>query len=344
MRLKAISLGALVALVASPGHARRSVEELLSSKEALVRESAAQILGARGSTAAVPLLIERLQKDKNIWVRARAAEALGRLGAPAAIRPLRSALARETQQRVRRMISMALVRLGQRAGVEDLMWQLKSGTNHAKAEVMAFWIDLFGRPLGQDPKAWWAYLSREGQTLLARRPAGDPALLELAAARMFSARARPWQVVPAVVIPRAATGRPVTPGVLRALERGQGRIPDGCLLLIRTRWKQAKKQRSARKPALITGPGLTLAAAKHLLGRAPRLAGVGIDAPALDALTAAGAPNAARDLLVSRGRMVLEGVEGLDLLLSSGTRVLLVDLGSAGAANERKVRALALMP
>jgi hypothetical protein len=342
MRLNSTALCALLALAASPGHARRSIEELVASKDALVRESAVQILGARGSTASIPLLVERLQKDNNLWVRSRAAEALGRLGAPAAIRPLRSALAREKQQRVRRMIAVALVRLGQRAGVEDLMWQLKSGTNHTKAEVMALWVDLFGRPLGQDPKAWWAYLSREGQTLLARRPAGDPALLELRTARLFASKVTPWQVLPAVVITLKPTGRPVTPRELRAFERKQGRIPDGCLLLIRTRWREAKPQPKNER-ALISGPGLTLAAAQHLLQRAPKLAGVGIDAPALDATTAAGTPNAARDLLVSKGRLALVGVEGMDLLLASGTRVLLVDTGEA-TAGARKVRALALMP
>jgi len=333
-------LGTAVARAQRTKRTKRSVEQLLTHKEPLLRESAVQVLGVRGSFSSVPLLLERLKKDDNLWVRARAAEALGKLGAAAAIRPLRSALEREKKQRVRRMIAVALARLGQRSGVEELMWQLKAGTNHAKAEVQAFLVQITGQPLGQDTKAWWAYFSRRGYKLLARRPAGAGALQEISA-RAFTQAPLPWRVVPAVVITLPKGRRPVTPKVLRALERRRGRIPDGCLLLFRT--SDAKKPAAKPKRNMITGPGLTLAAVQYLLERAPKLVGVGIDAPTLDAATPAGPAHAARKHLMDKGRLVLEGVTNLDRLVETGTRVLLVDKGEASSGG-RKVQVLAVMP
>jgi hypothetical protein len=325
-----------------------SMEQLLTkAKDPLVRESAAQVLGLRGSPTSVPLLLGCLQKDDNLWVRARCGEALGQAGATTAIRQLRSALDREKDQRVRRTIAIALARLGQRTGVEELMWQLKSGTNHTKAEVMHFLVGITGQPLGQNVKAWWAYLARTGNRFLSLRAGGSPGLAAIEGRNpvVFSRSVRPWQQLPAVVL-RFPTDRAITPDALRAHERRNGAIPDGCLLLLRgvapaKKPAKAKNPPKAKKPAL-PGPGLTVEAARTLLKRAPKLLGVGIDARSIDPPTAK-QRSAARDLLVSSGRLVLVGLDGLDRIAAHGTRLLLVDLG-AGPEGGRRVRALAVLP
>jgi len=337
-----ISVVTLLVMAAGAAQARpRSVEELAQkSKDPLVRESAVQVLGQRGSARSAPLLIERLAKDDNLWVRARAAQALGQMGAAAAIRPLRSALAREKSQRVRRMVAAALVRLGQRAGVEELMWQLESGTNYSKAEVMELFVAMFGAPLGQQTKAWWAYLSRAGNALLAHRPAGSPALQQLGeGARLFGKLPDPgWREVPAVVVTLRPTRAPVTPAQLRGHS-----LPDGALLLIRTQWRLAKIKvpATAKAPGRPQGPGLTLEAARYILERAPNLVGVGIDAPALD--PGPGDKHPVRELLVSGDRLALEGLDKLDHIVASGTRLLVVDRGGAAADGGRQVLLLGLL-
>jgi len=321
--------------VRRPVAVARSVEQLLTrSKDPLVRETAAQVLGLRGSAESVPLLINRLAKDDNLWVRARAAEALGTMGSPAAIRPLRSALAREKSQRVRRMIGMALVRLGQRTGVEELMWQLKAGTNHTRADVMAFLVQVFGQPLGQKADSWWAYLSDHGYEFLAHRPGGVVGLDELKGLdgnpRLFSAKTPPaWRRVPAFVL---RLPPPVTSRQLRLFEGRNGPLPDGCLLLIHTGWRGGKSGARA-------APGLTIDAVRHLLKRAPKLVGVSIDTPTLDPPTVEGHPG--RDLLVGQGRLVLEGVTGMEHLPDSSS-LLIVDRGSSG--DSRRALVLGLMP
>jgi hypothetical protein len=243
----------LFLLLPRPAAAERSITELLTAaRDPLVRETAAQVLGQRGAATAVPLLAKQLAKDDNKWVRARCAEALGRIGDPGAIRALTSSLAKEKDQRVRRSVARALVRFGQRAGLNELMWQLKAGTNHTKAEVMAFLVGVTGRPLGQDDKAWWSYLSRRGNIFLARRPAGVPAIVELGRpekTRLHAGTRFSWRAVPAVVLGR----------------RLRGPIPDGCLLLI-------------------DGP-LTPGAARKLLVRAPGMIGIGLTSSSVESAT-----------------------------------------------------------
>jgi len=343
---------------------------LQKSKQPLVRECAAQVLGQRGSPLAVPLLAHALSRDENKWVRARAAEALGRLASAAAIPPLTTALAREKDPRIRRMIAQALVRHGQGAGVKELMWQLKSGTNNSKAEVMAFLVEVTGQPLGQDADAWWSYLYDGGQLFVARRAPGSPALLALRGVAphgsttrrgpfLHARKAPPWREVPAVVLDLEPTGQPLTRAMLKEHERERGAIPDGVLLLLRTAWREAKPKAPPRRPSPKSGPGvhkveplsvpsagpavprLEPDAARYLLERAPKLLGVGIDAPSLDA---PGAEHPTRDLLVAAGRLALESVGDLDRVVTTGARVLLLPRGHGAAASAGEVTIFVVTP
>jgi kynurenine formamidase len=341
-------------------------EELLAkSKEPLIRETAAQVLGLRGNDQSVPLLALALAQDPNLWVRSRCAEALGNIGSPSAIPPLRTALTNEKDQRVRRMIGLALARHGQSSGVKELMWQLTSGTNYTKAEVMQSLVVLTGQPLGQNVEAWWRYLDPDGQTLLARRPGGHPALLELRGAQAKGGQARrgpflyagtspTWQQVPAVVISLEPNLSPLTSGILQRYEKEHGVIPDHCLLMIHTRWREAKpptksKEQTSPKSRMDTaGPpehlelGMHVDAARYLLKVAPHLVGVGIDAPTIDAQ---GAPRpAARDLLLNAGKLVLESVDDLDRLQPYSTRLLVISLGRPLETNPFRVLLLAVLP
>jgi kynurenine formamidase len=334
-------------------------QSLAEEKDPLRRESAAQVLGLRGDPASVPLLQRALAKDANLWVRARAAEALGQLGSRAGIAPLTSALAAEKDQRVRRSIATALLRLGQEAGLKELVWQLRAGTNYVKAEVMQTLVSFTGQPLGQDAEAWWAYFRADGARLLAGRPGGSPVVLELPGVApaggktprgpFLHAKSAPaTRQLPAVVLRLEPTRRPIGRPELEAHERRRGRIPDGCLLLIRSAWREAKalpppaprapgQQPAPAAPPLAPGePHLTLDGARFLLERAPGLLGLGLDASALDPAAALDRP--VRSLLVSRGKLALEAVGDLDLLQEHGTRLLVVGLGG------ERVRLLALLP
>ena len=348
---------------AEPQPTTSSSPEMLlqNSKDPLLRETAAQILGQRGASSAVPLLVRALRADDNRWVRGRCAEALGMIGSPAALSALRAAMEREKDQRVRRMIAQAQLRLGQTAGIRELMWQLKSGTNYAKAEAMELLVRATGQPLGQDADAWWTYLDARGNMAQALRPRGSPAVVELrGVASDGGARRGPllyaqhppaWQQLPAVVLDLAPTREPVSRAALESIEKRRG-LPDGCLLLLRTGWRDTKPPAddspALREPRLTDRatphprlPFLGVEAARYLLQRAPRLLGVGIDAPTLD--DPSGAARPARTLLVAKRRLVLESVDDLDRLSALGGRVVLVHLGPAPAGAHR-VRALAIIP
>ena len=345
---------------------------LATSKDPLLRESAAQVLGVRGSTAAIPLLMRMLATDDNKWVRARCAEALGLIGSPPAIPALRTALSKENDQRVRRSMAQALFRLGQRLGREELMWQIKSGTQNTKAEVMQFLVAMTGQPLGQNADAWWSYFDTQGNMLLARRPGGSPAVLALggitpqgSAGRqgpnLFAQSLPAWQVVPVVVLALGPSRAPVTRARLLHYEQLHGPIPDGCLLLLRTDWLEAKPARHAdqknppadahqvsgtqRVPAQKSPPiepWLEHEALLFLLQRAPQLLGVGIDASTLDSPKMSDRP--ARNLLVSRGKLALESLGDMDRIPNNGTRLVLVNLGRSNPANLYRTLALAILP
>jgi kynurenine formamidase len=339
----------------APKH-RAPLDLLVKGKDPLLRETAAQVLGQRGAATAVPALIKAMAKDKNKWVRARCAEALGLIGEPKAIRPLTSALEREKDQRLRRMIAGALVRFGQRAGINELMWQLKAGTNHTKAEVMAFLVQLTGRPLGQDVEAWWAYLSARGGIFLARRPTGAPGIFELRGLSgvgphvVVAPTAKTWwRALPAVVLRLRPRSGPVTVARLRAYQRRRGAIPDGSLLLIQSGWRLANARAAAGKSrgkgkskgksrsAGALPPGLTLEAARYLLKRAPGAPGLAIDAPSFDPPSARGAAPVMK-LIRAGGKLALSSVDDMDRLPASGARLLVV-AGTGGA-----VRLLAVLP
>lgn len=309
-------------------HLLSAEQVLTASKDPLRRETAALVLGHAGARTAVPALVERMAKDSDPWVRARCAEALGLIGADEAIAPLSSALAREKAERVRRTVAMALVRLGQRVGLDELTWQLRSGTNHARAETMAFFSALTGRPLGQSMSDWWSYLAARGYTKLTRRPRGQPAPYEIPGTLRVAGDQGPWQLVTCAVVRLPPTRAPVSARVLRDYERMHGPIPDGSLLLLETRWADAPAPKPPRKasagdsaPPAPVGPGLAPDGLSYLLRRAPRLLGVGIDAPALDLPQSRGAP--VRTALLAKQRVVVEGLGDLTLLNATGTRVLL---------------------
>lgn len=306
-----------------------SIESMLAnSRDPLVRESAAQVLGLRGSSAAVRLLVGCLSGDDALWVRARCAEALGRIGDPSSIHPLNSALAREKNQRVRRMIAQALVRLGQRAGINELMWQLKAGTNHTKAEVMAFLIDMLGQPLGQDVDAWWSHLADKGSLSLARRPRGSPSIVEMGGAVLHLPDGQSWLQVPAVVLDLASGRDLITERSLKTYERRNGALPDGCLLLLRT--ERSKKNPQIKQKNRLSGPGMSLDAARYLLHRLPNLVGIGIDSQNLDPPGS----KEVRRFLLSRKKVVVESLGDMDRIWKNGTRLLLL----------QPARVLAILP
>jgi kynurenine formamidase len=243
------------------------------------------------------------------------------------------------------MIAQALVRLGQGSGVNELMWQLRAGTNNTKAEVMAFLVGITGEPLGQDVDAWWAYLHEHGRIFLARRPGGTPAVVALQGvgprggpARLgpflFAQRPFTWQQVPAVVIRLEPTLGPISRALLEKHEQVAGKLADGCLLLIHTRWQEAKTSPPAPAPSgkgAVSGvpptppAGPTTAwlepeALRYLLQQAPRLLGVAIDTPSLDP---PGAAHPLRDQLLAGGRLAIESLGDMDRLLPRSSRLLL---------------------
>jgi kynurenine formamidase len=351
-------LGPIATATAQPSRPRSPEELLARAKDPLLRETAAQILGLRGSLAVVPMLQRALRSDDDRWVRGRCAEALGMIGSPTAIPSLRAALTREKDQRVRRMIARAQIRLGQTAGVRELMWQLKSGTNYAKAEAMEMLVAAMGQPLGQDIDGWWTHLDARGNVAAALRPRGSPAVLELrglprsGGARrevQLHGRRSPWRQLPAVVLDLAPTTGLITRGAIEHHEKQHGAVPDGCLLLLRTAYRDAKpppptaanikplpdRAKPAPPPPPST-PALDVEAVRYLLSRAPKLLGVGMDTPTLDR---EGSARPARDLLLQRGRLVLEAVDDLDRLPPTGARVLVVSLAQGNA-----VRVLVVLP
>ena len=353
----------------APVKATAAVEELLrSSQDPLRRETAALVLGVRGSAASLPLLREALAKDKNKWVRARAAEALGLIGNPAAIPWLHSVLSSEKEPRIRRTVAEALLRLGQNASIKELVWQLTSGNNYTKAEAMIFLAAATGQPLGQDSEAWWDYFNERGGALaLARRPTGSPAVMALGGVAPDGPAAVPagpflhtrrrfvWRQVPAVVLDLSPRREVVDRAALTAYEAQRGRIPDGCLLLIRTDWRHARPRLApraqppskvgdttaprpmARVATELAVPWLDPEAVAFLLKRAPKLIGVGLDAPSLEVAPATARP--ARDALLAADRLALESLGDLDRLVASGTRLILLPQAAGAAAT-----VLALLP
>ncbi len=336
---------------------------LTKSQDPLIRESAAQVLGQRGDPNQVPALIKGMSKDRNIWVRARCAEALGLIGAPQAIPALRAVLAREKDQRVRRMISQALMRLGQSAGIDELTWQLKTGTNHTKAEVMEFLVSITGQPLGQKVDRWMRYLRSHGRAFLSQRPSGAPSLVELRglpsgpdgtrqAPCLSSRRPQPtWQQTCATVINLAPRSTPVTRQRLQEYIKKHGPLADHCWILIRTGWRDTQignrattlppplapprtPSRTTPSPAPTLRTGITVEGARFLLQTAPHLKGVGIDAPALDVVSE---PSSARALLLNKGRMVAEGLDDLHHLHPLGTRLLMITQSSLAPHCNRQV-------
>lgn len=357
----------------------RSVEEMLvKHKDPLIRESAAQILGLRGSSSAIPLLIQALKNDENKWVRARSAESLGLIGSTSAIQPLQSALNKEKDQRVRRMIGQALLRLGQRSGIDELMWQLKSGNNNSKAEAMQFLVATTGQPFGQDIDRWWNYLYDHGRVFLALRPEGSPAIRELrglksdqpkipgAGPYLYAKKPQSWQQVAAIVLSFSPSPLPVTKAKLIEYEKAHGPIADGCLLLLRTRWQEAKhgnlpannkmlssksslREKAKNRPdsstdAVAPWPWLENDAAQYLLQRAPGLLGIAIDTPTLDSPLSVEQPT--RNLLVDKNRLVLESLGDMDRLQPEGTRLLIVTVGrnTANSNAAYAVQILAILP
>ncbi|MCA9673139.1 MAG: HEAT repeat domain-containing protein [Myxococcales bacterium] len=317
---------------------------LVTAKDAWQRESAALLLGRRGARTSIPLLAKRLEKDKNPWVRARCAEALGRIGDVAALPILKGALARAKRQRVRRAIAKALMRLGAKEGLLELMWQLSSGTNHSRADAMAALVDLSGRPLGQNVKAWWSYLAARGYQKLAKRARGAPAVASAGEVSVRGLAAAPagFALLPAVVLRVGKKGDlAVTERDLAHYERRYGKIPDGVLLLVEQgpaahqeklapadakAWADERARR--RKAGLVPrrGPGLTSAALAYLLARAPKLLGVGIDAAKLDAPGS----TLVRDALAQKKRIALTGAKDFRGFNAGGTRALLVRRSTSG--------------
>ncbi len=340
--------------------AEGSLEQLLEkSRDPLIRETAALVLGVRGSKAAVPLLIKRLKEDDNKWVRARSAEALGRIGSPKALAPLNSALSKEKEEQVRRYIAKALLWMGQKRGIDELMWQIKSGTNHSKAESMTILSATFSQPLGQNEKAWWRYLSsKAGKSFLEKRPTGSPVTFELRGLKLSEKATRKgpyleankrfgWRRTPAYVIKLSPQYFAITAKTLSLYEKQNGPIPDGCLLFLQTDWLHAKpprhqKQGGRKKGAkpgegqkspggrskaggnqAIKGPGITPDAVEYLLKRAPQMLGLALDTPLLGEVSSPTLKSSVMQL-IQRGKLVIESVGDMDRLPPQGFQVLVI--------------------
>ncbi|PIE17361.1 MAG: hypothetical protein CSA65_09135 [Proteobacteria bacterium] len=307
------------------------IDVLSAHREPLKRESAALLLGLAGNRAALPALTRALQRDASRWVRARAAEALGRLGLQSAIAELKRALGREKQQAVRRAVAGALLRLGRRAGLLELMWQLRSGRNHDKAEAMRLLVAATGQPLGQDVGRWWSYLAARGYGQLATRKAR---WRELAIAGIeVWPRGKRWRELCVTTLDVGPTRRPLTARVLKRAARRRGGIDDGCLIVLRTAWRRAKRLPRRRprragqsaRPADETPPALTLEGLRWLLSRAPKLSGVALDGPRLD-VSGPGVP--VRDALRKGGRIGLVDVKTPRWLVAPQRGGLAVKIGA----------------
>lgn len=343
---------------------------LRENADPLRRESAAIALGDSGQAAATAALLQGLAKDTNLWVRSACAAALGKLGDRKAIPALARALTREKRPRARRTIAKALVRLGQQQGVDELLWQLKTENQNAKADVMTFLAATTGQALGQDQQAWWRYFSTHGTAALRARVPGGPSTFELGGLRdaqgqpfgpwLYGTFPSPWIETCGAVLLLKASHSAVTPGDLVAYQRSGGEIPDGCVLLIRTGWraqaqqpppapsanadatsKPTSKPKASDQPIAASGPGLTEAAVRYLLERAPHLRGIAADTPRLDLPGAAEQP--VLNLLRAHKRLAIEAVDGLDTLLRQRLRLVIVKQQSDGLGGHR-ILLLAIVP
>lgn len=335
---------------------------LEQNPEALRRESAALILGVTADRSAVPLLLQRLQDDDNRWVRSGCAEALGLLGDPIAAAPLRSALNREKHPRVRRAIAEALMRLGDRTGVGELMWQLGSGNNHTKAEVMRFFVRSTAQPLGQDAEGWWRYFGRPLKQEVGRPAAG---VLELTAQvpggtplLHSTGLLPPWRLICVHRLRLPTEEGRITRTLLETHARGQG-LPGACLLLLQ---REAAPMRpplpagtTRAEPVVVvpedrdrsrqTGPapaapepGLAHEAAAYLIQERPKLLGVALSSYAKDQPEMS--PRV-RELLLARGWLVIEGLADPDKRLPDAFRLLVIP--GAATGGRAPVRLLALL-
>jgi hypothetical protein len=324
------------------------VEVLRRHGDPLKRESAALLLGLARNRSAIPALKHALHKDSSRWVRARAAEAMGRLGRPALVTELKRALGREKQQTVRRSVAGALLRLGDRAGLLELMWQLRSGRNHDKAQAMRQLVAATGAPLGQDIKGWWSYLAARGYRQLATR---NQRWRQLAVTRATAwPSGKRWRRLCVTTLDVGPTRRPLTARLLRRAVRRRGGLDDGCLILLRSAWRQAKPlpRRTARRagqsalPADAAPPALTLEGLRYLLKQAPKLIGVAFDGPRLD-LPGPGTP--VRRALRKRGAIGLVDVTAPSWLVARQRAALAVRLdGSIKGKREPRVLVLVAQP
>ena len=319
-------------------HAESITALLHDSPDPLVRESAAIVLGQRGSALSVPALGQCLSRDKHPWVRARCAQALGEIGAPKALAFLRMALDREKRETVRRRVATALTQLGDRRGLNELVWQLRAGTQHAKAQTMATLVRLTGMPLGQEIQKWWDYLGQGGYSWLSR-PRRKVWLLG-DKSRVSTPNSRDWRLLPTAVLRLGPSRKPIDVAALSAHARRYGRPPAGCLLLIDAPYGgkphvgvSPSGQRGSRKADAIRQspppavPGLSREATIWLLRQAKGTLGIGINRPSLGRRGAEGQSN--RQIVLQHGGIVIEDLADLSGLKASGSQLMLVR-GTAG--------------
>ncbi|MCK5796111.1 MAG: HEAT repeat domain-containing protein [Deltaproteobacteria bacterium] len=333
------------------------IRVLRHHRDALKRESAALLLGLAGNRASVPALIAALEKDPVRWVRGRAAEALGHLGDRHAIDTLKKALGRAKNQDVRRDIARALMRLGDRAGLLELMWQLRSGHHHDKAEAMRAIVAATGQALGQDVKAWWRYLAAHGYAQIASRRG---TWHELTRAPNLTKDTplghRGWRPICVTVLDVGPTREPLTARRLRRAVARRGGIGNGCLLLLRTAWRDAKllprrhPPRLKKKPlsplattapANATPSGLTLEGLRYLQTAAPKLAGIAIDTPHLD-LPGPGQP--VRDALNAAHGLALINVNIPPWLTARQRSALAIQISPSETGRQPRVLLLIHLP
>lgn len=117
----------------------------LSDPSALVRLTAAEVLGRLGASAAAGDLEDLVLRDGSDAVRARAATALGRLGAPTSASALRAATSPSSAASVRRAAAVALGEVGDPTALRCL-WGLLDDRDAHLASAAAAALLALGAP------------------------------------------------------------------------------------------------------------------------------------------------------------------------------------------------------
>jgi HEAT repeat protein len=154
---------ATMALLRMPADALEPLIDGLQVGTVGVRAACAELLGLRGSVAALPALATALERDEALEVRIRAARALGRIGVPSSVDVLAGALRSDEPVALRAVAVRALGQIGGRRTVAQLRDAL-SAPEHVVAMNAA-------HALATIPDGGTDALVRVGRELTSRRGA-----------------------------------------------------------------------------------------------------------------------------------------------------------------------------